>query len=216
MESQTGPLELRAGRAWTWPRLPGVGARSFEALPGFLGWFEASQAPAGAFILGTSGVRRVAAFDHELQGDELAEAFKRFDEAPSDCDPLQQARIEVFAYFAVRADVEGLHLRPPEEEAAVVRVLDPDGRIGLAAVMVRRVIRVFPDRSAGEALVRLLRLLRIACEVEEREDYTVADLIVDDPSAIRREVERRRASGGPLHRVPFREGRRPLLERYEV
>ena len=193
-----------------------MGARSFDGLPGFLGWFEANQAPPGAFILGTHGARRVAAFDHELQGDELAEAFRRFDEGPSEGDPLQEARIEVFAYFAVCADVEGLHLRPPEEEAAVVRLLDPDGRIGLAEVMVGRVIRVFPDRSAAEALVRMLRLFRIACVVEEREECIVTDVLVEDSSAVRREVERRRASGGLLHRVPFRDACRSLLEHYEL
>ena len=183
--------------------------KSVESIPGFLGWFTEGQVPTGAFTLQYWGVRRIASFDSEEACQEALVV-----DVPTEYDPIQEMRIEVFTYYEVKADVEGLHLHPHELTRRAYELLDPYDR--LSHMMLSRMSRVFASREEAAALAAKLQFLGLRCEISEREDYLTPGMICEDPNTVHREVERRRASGGALHRIALPEGLHTILERYDI
>jgi hypothetical protein len=176
-----------------------------ESLPGFVGWITDSQEARDGerlpFRIGCWGLRRSAAFDHELHGAELERALQVLDQIPKEYDPIAEMRIEVWKYFLVAVDVSALHLAPPARTAKIYRLLDPTARmggVGLANMAVSRACKAFVSVNAARALVDELTGLGLACQLEEREAFVTPDILCENERTLEREVARRRANGGEL------------------
>jgi len=173
-----------------------MGAKQIEAIPGFLGWFDQDQAPAGAHLLGFWGVRRFAAFDsseavHEASGIRM----------PMEFDPIHETRIEVFTYYKVTARVETLYSRSDEAAKPAWDLLDPDGR--WSHMIVSLVWRAVASREEADGLAAALLPLGLTCTIEQHEDYLTPGMIIENerpPASRSREAtgERRSASSHPI------------------